>query len=66
VTNIRDYLHLNEIDKLLATAKASPRYGQRNSLLVLLALRHALRISEVSISASPTSTSPLGESTAAG
>jgi len=44
---LRDYLHQNEIDKLLTAAKASPRYGQRNYLLVLLALRHALRISEV-------------------
>ena len=38
---MRDYLHQNEIDKLLTAAKASPRYGQRNYLLVLLALRRA-------------------------
>jgi len=30
---MRDYLHQNEIDKLLTAARASPRYGQRNHLL---------------------------------
>ncbi len=44
---MRDYLHQNEIDKLLIATTASPRFGQRNYLMVLLALRHALRISEV-------------------
>lgn len=44
---MRDYLHPAEIDRLLAAAKTFPRYGQRNYLLVLLAYRHALRISEV-------------------
>jgi len=44
---MRDHLHQNEIDKLLTAAKASPRSGQRNYLLVLPALRHAPRISEV-------------------
>src|SRR5437762_3012625 len=44
---MRDYLHPNEIEKLLAAAKASPRHGTRNHLLALLAFRHALRISEV-------------------
>jgi integrase len=42
-----DYLHQNEIAKLVTAAKVSPRHMQRNNLLVMLALRHALRISEV-------------------
>lgn len=44
---MRHYLHTDEIDRLLAAAKRSPRYGRRNHLMVLLAFRHALRISEV-------------------
>lgn len=44
---MRNYLHLDEIDRLLAAARRSPRYGLRNHLMVLLAFRHALRISEV-------------------
>ncbi len=43
----RDYLHPAEIEKLLSAAKASPRHGLRNHLMILLAYRHALRISEV-------------------
>lgn len=43
----RDYLNQGEVEKLLAGARASPRYGQRNYLLMLLGFRHALRISEV-------------------
>lgn len=43
----RDYLHSAEIDKLLSAAKSFPRHGQRNHLMILLAYRHALRISEV-------------------
>ena len=42
-----DYLHSVEIDKLLSAAKLSPRHGTRNHLMILLAFRHALRISEV-------------------
>lgn len=43
----RDYLHSSEIDSLLFAAKLSPRHGLRNHLMILLAYRHALRISEV-------------------
>lgn len=43
---MRDYLHPKEIDRLLAAARASPRCGKRSYLLALLAVRHALRISE--------------------
>jgi len=44
---MRDYLFPTEIDQLLAAAKKSPRHGVRNTLIVLLAYRHGLRISEV-------------------
>ena len=43
----RDYLHSSEIDKLLMAAKSFPRHGLRNHLMILVAYRHALRISEV-------------------
>jgi site-specific recombinase XerD len=43
----RDYLHSSEIDKLFSAVKLSPRHGLRNHLMILLAYRHALRISEV-------------------
>src|ERR1039458_2382117 len=43
----RDYLHPKEIDRLLEAAKLSPRYGIRNYAMMLIAFRHALRISEV-------------------
>ena len=44
---MRDYLFPTEIDKLLAASGKSPRHGVRNKLMVLLAYRHGLRISEV-------------------
>lgn len=43
---MRDYLHPQEIDRLLTAAKTFPRHGTRNHLLILVAYRHALRISE--------------------
>jgi integrase len=43
----RDYLQPREIDRLLEAAKSFPRYGIRNYVLMLMAFRHALRISEV-------------------
>jgi len=43
----RDYLFPTEIDQLIAAAKKSPRHGVRNHLMLLLAYRHGLRISEV-------------------
>ncbi|WP_287963022.1 tyrosine-type recombinase/integrase [Alcanivorax sp.] len=44
---MRDYLFPSEIDRLIEAAKKSPRHGVRNSLMVLLAYRHGLRISEL-------------------
>jgi len=42
----REYLTEQEIEKLLATARKS-RNPTRDNLLVLLAYRHALRVSEL-------------------
>ncbi|MDX8400696.1 MAG: tyrosine-type recombinase/integrase [Gallionellaceae bacterium] len=44
---MRDYLFPTEIDRLLEAAGKSLRHGVRNRLMVLLAYRHGLRISEV-------------------
>ena len=44
---MRDYLFPTEIDKLLHAAGKSTRHGIRNKLMILLAYRHGLRISEV-------------------
>jgi len=43
----RDYLFPTEIERLIAAAKKSPRHGVRNTLMILLAYRHGLRISEL-------------------
>lgn len=42
----REHLTPTEVDALIAAAKASGRYGQRNSTLLLLMFRHGLRVSE--------------------
>jgi len=44
---MRDYLFPAEISLLLDAAGRSPRHGVRNKLMVLLAYRHGLRISEL-------------------
>jgi len=44
---MRDYLFPTEIDRLLDAAGKSPRHGVRNRLMILLAYRHGLRISEI-------------------
>jgi len=43
----RDYLFTSEIKLLMDAAKKSPRHGVRNSLMLLLAYRHGLRVSEL-------------------
>jgi len=43
---MRDYLFPTEIDRLLKASGKSSRHGVRNKLMVLLAYRHGLRISE--------------------
>lgn len=44
---MRGYLFPDEVDQLIAAARKSPRHGVRNSLMILLAYRHGLRISEL-------------------
>jgi type 1 fimbriae regulatory protein FimB/type 1 fimbriae regulatory protein FimE len=51
----REYLTESEIEKLLTTARQS-RNPTRDALLVLLAYRHALRVSELVAHRSTSST----------
>ena len=44
---MRDYLFPSEIDRLMEAATTSPRHGVRTGLMILLAYRHGLRISEL-------------------
>lgn len=43
----REYLTPVEVKQLVAVAKRAGRYGERDSLLILLTYRHALRVGEV-------------------
>ncbi|MBP9093238.1 tyrosine-type recombinase/integrase [bacterium] len=43
----REFLTADEVKLLIATAKAQGRYGIRDSLLILMTYRHALRVGEV-------------------
>jgi type 1 fimbriae regulatory protein FimB/type 1 fimbriae regulatory protein FimE len=43
----REYLTDKEVTKLMQAAANTGRYGHRDSLLILLAYRHALRVSEL-------------------
>jgi type 1 fimbriae regulatory protein FimE len=42
----REYLTADEVEKVIAAARGSGRYGQRDATLVLLMYRHGLRVSE--------------------
>lgn len=42
----REHLTPREVDSLINAAKASGRYGQRDSTLILIMYRHGLRVSE--------------------
>jgi type 1 fimbriae regulatory protein FimB/type 1 fimbriae regulatory protein FimE len=42
----REYLTADEIEKLLAAARATGRYSQRDATLVMVMYRHGLRVSE--------------------
>ena len=42
----REYLTSDEVKELIKGAKASPWYGARDALLILLMFRHGLRVSE--------------------
>jgi len=43
----REYLLSDEVDRMVKSARSHGRHGHRDSALVLLAFRHALRISEL-------------------
>ncbi len=43
----REYLSKNEVEKLIEAIKQGSRYPHRDSTLILVMFRHALRISEV-------------------
>jgi len=43
----REYLTLAEVNKLIKTAKRLGRHGERDSLIVLIMYRHALRVGEL-------------------
>jgi integrase len=43
----REYLTPAEVDAMVTAAKSVGRYGQRDAGLILLAYRHALRVSEL-------------------
>jgi type 1 fimbriae regulatory protein FimE len=43
----REYLTSQEVQQLIAAARNTGRYGQRDALLLLMMYRHALRVAEV-------------------
>ena len=47
VQRTREYLTGAEVERLMAAARKSSRYGHRDATMVLLAYRHGLRASEV-------------------
>lgn len=43
----REYLTQEEVAAMIAAAKKSPRHGERDAALILLAFRHGLRVAEL-------------------
>lgn len=43
----REYLTPAEVDSMIDAARSTGRYGHRDATLILLAYRHALRVSEL-------------------
>lgn len=43
----REYLTPDEVDRLMSAARRVGRHGHRNATLIMLAYRHALRVSEL-------------------
>lgn len=43
----REYLTVAEVNKLIKAAKGLGRHGERDSLMILVAYRHALRVTEL-------------------
>ena len=47
VPRTREYLTGTEVERLMAAARKSSRYAQRDATMILFAYRHGLRASEV-------------------
>src|SRR5262249_2131569 len=43
----REYLTMAEIERLMAAARKSSRYGHRDATMILIGYRHGLRASDV-------------------
>lgn len=43
----REYLSISEVNRVIKAAKAVGRHGERDSLMVLVGYRHALRVTEL-------------------
>ncbi len=43
----REHLTVEEVERMIRAAKKTGRHGQRDATLILLAFRHALRVSEL-------------------
>ncbi len=43
----REHLTVEEVERMIRAAKKTGRHGHRNATLILLAFRHALRVSEL-------------------
>jgi len=43
----REYLTTAEIERLMAAARKSSRYGHRDATMILIGYRHGLRVSEL-------------------
>lgn len=43
----REYLTISEVNKLIKTAKSTGRHSERDSLMILVMYRHALRVGEL-------------------
>lgn len=43
----REYLTVSEVNQLIKAAKSLGRHGERDSLMILMAYRHALRVTEL-------------------
>jgi Phage integrase family len=46
-SSVRKYLTEREVERLMAAARKSGRYGHRDATMILLAFRHGLRASEL-------------------
>jgi integrase len=47
VVRTREYLTEREIERLMAAARKSSRYGHRDATMILIGYRHGLRASEL-------------------